>query len=545
MGARIRFLAGPRKGKRMDFDGKRTVRMGRDLDSDVRLTETNASRLHALLAWSGEMLTIEDAGSRNGVFVNGIRRRAHVLAQGDVVVLAGTVFRVDRIGEGDGAGTNVPNPASDTSDVGRACAFIPNFKTPDEYKNVVQCLLCIQEILAADRESMVGEALLALIGVMPASRLSLLGIGDDGKLRQLHAVTEDGPTTEYVGRSFARKVLASNKAILLNNADSLDPNEWGSTMRTQRVCSIMGVPIVAGGETVAVLLCDNRNRRDAFDADHVALLEFAGSALSAVFQRYKIRRLEERQAGLDQQLLAARVVQKQILSKDASDIPGDMRWMVLHEAALEVGGDFYDYRSADGLTTWVMADVCGKGVPAALVVSMLKAGCKALYPQGMTPGAFLKALHELLVDELPLGMFFTALVIAVDAAGKMTHASCGQDGALVVTREAELKHLEVTPALLGMPMGAAMNLDVIEQTVQLRPGDRVLAFTDGVTEAGESADLYGMDRLEAVLKGTLGSATKQAFWDIVTSVRNHEGPGVPRDDKTIIFGEFAPPHESA
>src|SRR5690606_38643979 len=114
---------------------------------------------------------------------------------------------------------------------------------------------------------------------------------------------------------------------------------------------------------------------------HVSVIEFAAQALGTVFQRQELRDLELRQAQADREFLAAKRVQGQIFTKKASAIAGFGAWSALYQPAFDLGGDFYDFHQDEAGLTWFVADVSGKGIPAALVVSMLKGFCKTLYPQ--------------------------------------------------------------------------------------------------------------------------------------------------------------------
>jgi serine phosphatase RsbU (regulator of sigma subunit)/pSer/pThr/pTyr-binding forkhead associated (FHA) protein len=518
------------------FSYPRDVRMGRDSANEVYLAEDNASRLHAVVRYDGSTLRVEDANSRNGVFVNGVKQTEATLAIGDVVVLASSVFRIERAPQSltlDRETTAMPTAVRTPS--GR----LPALDTCAEYHGIVDCLLRIQEILAADREDMVQESMEALFDVLPATRLSLL-IRRDGeeKLEQLHTVTRSGPSPEYVGRAFARRVLMEGRAQRIDDSEALGPKELTSTMELQKIRSTMGVPLYAGGNAVGVLMCDNLERPNAFTQEHVGLLEFAGRALQAAFQRSELRALERKQFGLEQQLIAARVVQDQIFNKNTEDIRGPLRWWVHYESALEVGGDFYDFYHADDRTLWVVADVCGKGVPAALVVSMLKAFCKGLYPQNLSPAEFAVALHDLARGEIPRDMFFTAAFLSVDADGLLTYASCGQEGVFRMYEDGQVEQLPVGGALMGMPPMDEAVRQVKDRTTQLKPKQRLLVCTDGVTEAGDPRRLFGIDRLVEAFKASAEIPGNDALHRILDVVHEHEGTKAANDDKTLVLAEF-------
>jgi serine phosphatase RsbU (regulator of sigma subunit) len=520
------FLQGSNQGDRIDLDEPRTLRVGRDPACDIRLHEDDASRLHAILKWDGETLVVEDCGSRNGVFVNGVRTVEATLRRKDLVVVAGTVLSLE-----------VPSEAGSDTTAALACPRLPELAAASDYHRVVEVLLCIQEIIAGDRDDMLERSVEALFGILPATRLSVLESLRDGGLKQIYSATEGGPVAEYVGRSFAEHVLAKGEAVLANDASSLEPKDWGSTMRGQNVLSAMGAPVHSGGRPAAVLICDNLEKKDAFGKEHLDFLEFAARGLEAIFQRRDMREMQRRQVVVDRQLTAATLVQRQILNRDPSSISGLTRWRVHHRPALEVGGDFFDFHHEGGTTMWVLADVSGKGVPAALVVSMLRAFCKTLYPKALEPAAFLNALNHLATGELSPGMFFTALAMRVDAEGTLLHAAAGQDGALIARASGSCEQLPMSPALLGMPGLPEDKFHIDQHERKLRPGDRVMVCTDGVTEAGPSDDLFGTERALDVLCRTMPLTIEGALTEIVSAVLDYEVAPEPKDDITVIIGQ--------
>ena len=535
MAIRIQFLRGSNQGESLALGAARTFSIGRDPECDILLEEEDASRRHAVLTWDRKTLSIEDSGSRNGLYVNGERVHKATLKVKDVVVIADTVFVVETSSRRPG--TAVIERWGKGQDAPSACPALPELGTVADYHRIVQCLLCIQEIIAADRDDILERSVEALFAILPATRLSILALTPGKELKQLYSATEDGPVADYVGRSFAERAIARNAAILANEADTLPTDEWGSTMRGQSVRAAMAAPIYSGERPVAVLVCDNLENPNAFGTDHLGFLEFAARGLEAVFQRRDMREMEKRQVTVDRQLTAATVVQRQILKGDPKTIPGLTTWRVHHKAALEVGGDFYDFHHANGTTIWVLADVSGKGVPAALVVSMLRAFCKTLYPKDLEPAVFLKALSDLAIGELTPGMFFTALAMSVDPAGRLLHAAAGQDGALIARADGGAEQLPISPALLGMPGLPEERLKIVQHERQLGPGDRVMACTDGVTEAGPPGDMFGARRTLEALQRTMHLTVEGALAEIVAAVRSHQGGPEQKDDITVIMGQ--------
>jgi sigma-B regulation protein RsbU (phosphoserine phosphatase) len=288
---------------------------------------------------------------------------------------------------------------------------------------------------------------------------------------------------------------------------------------------------------VGVLLCDNLDEPGRLGAAHLRLMEFAAEALSHVFQRHDMRRLETAQAHAAQEFLAARRVQEQIFTKDISALQGPLRWSVLYQPALALGGDFYDVNQDAAGTTWVVADVSGKGVPAALVVSLLKAFCKCLYPRNLSPRLLLLELDQLLRGEIPATMFLTIVVIHVDQAGTMVSSAVGHPPILVARRDGRIEALEGTQGMLCMWPHALLEERITERRSSLEEGDRVFLFTDGLIEAMDpSGALYELERVAAQLAATRTAAPDACLRRILDDVVAFAAGATWNDDITMVIG---------
>jgi sigma-B regulation protein RsbU (phosphoserine phosphatase) len=346
-----------------------------------------------------------------------------------------------------------------------------------------------------------------------------------------------------MSKTFARRVLQEGKGILIQDARSLDSAEWGSTMQQQEVRCILGIPVWNKGRPIGILLCDNLEEPDILRDIHVRTLEFFGKALETVFQRDELRALEESQAQTERAFLAARRVQKQIFTKRPSSAMGGMQWAFRFRPALEVGGDFYDFHEAPDHTYWIVADVTGKGVSAALVVSMLKGFCKILFPRNLSPREMLIELNSLLQGELPPEMFLTAIVTKVDPDGVLVHANAGHNPAFVARRDEGGEVAFHSLKSVGVPLGVLDDEEFRDkigmETFKLERGDKVCLYTDGVTEAGgPDGAFFGEKGLLASFEEVLDENVEAAVQRIYNRIEEYQGPERQHDDITIVLGQY-------
>jgi serine phosphatase RsbU (regulator of sigma subunit) len=168
------------------------------------------------------------------------------------------------------------------------------------------------------------------------------------------------------------------------------------------------------------------------------------------------------------------------------------------QPAREVGGDFYDFLPfADGLIGLVVGDVTGKGVPSALLMASTRSLIRSVARQHSAPSTILREVNDLLDQEMPLGMFVTCLVSLLDPqTGWLRFANAGHT--LPLRRSADkVQELRAT----GMPLGIFPAQEYDEVAVQLTPGDALLFYSDGISEAhGPARAMYGTARLAEVVR---------------------------------------------
>lgn len=542
-GCSFRVLMGDMKGTVLPIDFQQEVTFGRDPRCDICLPESNTSRRHASLEWDDHQPVMRDLGSRNGVFVNGTQIERATLHHFDTVVIGDHVLRFEEdAGAPSGAFQMLTLPEDAERDQGSSSAALPALASYDEYAKLFSALLSIQRILSRDADDSIPRALDALFRVMPATRLSLLEVDDNQELHQSYTITPQGPTEDYIGRSFAQRVLNENRPIKMEEIDSsVSAEQWSTTLQEQNVRSILGVPVERNDHPVAVLLCDNQREPGALRDHHLEILTYLAKSLEQVFERESFRELRREQIQHDQQVTAARRVQEQLFTKDTTPRFENSEWCAFYQPALQLGGDFYDYhRCADGSCLWMAVDVSGKGLSASLVVSMIKAFSRTLMDDDIHPVPFLIGLDRLLSPEMPPTMFITAAAWRLTPDGALDHAAIGHPPFLLQRRDGGTEYLHGTKGVIGL--GGVFDLAQIlsANRTQLAPGDRLCCFSDGVLDAGLDhlgRGGFGEDGIEQALCGTAGMPLMAALTHIQQRLREHQGRRPQYDDITLILGQ--------
>jgi sigma-B regulation protein RsbU (phosphoserine phosphatase) len=262
--------------------------------------------------------------------------------------------------------------------------------------------------------------------------------------------------------------------------------------------------------------------------------------LGFVINRYarnerKLLKASEEQARIGGELaVASRIQQEMLPTVFPSYVYGTL------EPAREVGGDVFDFYTRDGKLFFCVGDVSGKGVPAAMLVSMSHALFRMVSKKEESPSRILQALNVELCRGNDSNMFMTYFVACLDLySGELSYASAGHDRPFVLSNG-----VSQLPAKSNLPLGVFPNTHFEEQVCKLEPGATLLLYTDGLTEAKNIArQEYGRKGIQAFLESFV-SGENQSLDYLVSSLSEsaHQfaGEAPQSDDLTILAVRFNP-----
>jgi len=203
--------------------------------------------------------------------------------------------------------------------------------------------------------------------------------------------------------------------------------------------------------------------------------------------------------------------------------------------AKEVGGDFYDFFMIDDQHLgMVIADVSGKGIPAALFMVITKTLLKNAAQQGLPVNQILETVNNQLVQNNEENMFVTVFISILDIpTGTLKYSSAGHNPPYVLKSNGTPELLNVSPRLM---LAAYPDITYDQHQTTLSIGDSLILYTDGVTEAmNQKGDLFGEPRLETALKTSTPGSARQTLDTIFTAVRTFESGTTPTDDLTLLI----------
>jgi len=244
---------------------------------------------------------------------------------------------------------------------------------------------------------------------------------------------------------------------------------------------------------------------------------------------YRVQR--ERDA-LQHELTVARMVQRQLLPRQAPDVAG-LELSGVCRQAIGVGGDYYDYvELEDGRVGLVIADVSGKGVSAALLMASLQASARSLFLTTADPGTLNARLNDALFRVSSERHYATAFVASYDPeTRRLAYSRAGHLPPLVIRRDDAIECLEG-----GMPIGMLAGSTYDTGTMTLARGDLVALFTDGVSETASPDDEhFGPERLADLLRTHRKMPLEELVQMVLDALVRWSGPVAAHDDVTLVL----------
>jgi sigma-B regulation protein RsbU (phosphoserine phosphatase) len=331
--------------------------------------------------------------------------------------------------------------------------------------------------------------------------------------------------------------------VLLNIPDAYaDPRfNPGFDKETKfRTRSILCAPMVArNGRLMGVLQALNKAGGGAFSAeDEELLLAFASHAAIAIDRAQLVEAFVDKQR-IEESLRLAHDIQMGMLPRSFPEKPG-LRTFAKLLPARSVGGDLYDVVDFGDRIFFVVGDVSGKGIPAALFMAVTKTLFRASAETERSPDAVIARVNRELSRDNERSMFVTAFVGCLDVeSGELRFSNAGHNPPYRVTGGGAIS--EVLGAH-GMAMGILEEFPYTTESLKLDAGDSLFLFTDGVVEAlNDRQDQFGTQRLTAFLGASATQAPDQVVNGILTELTAFVGAVPQFDDIAVLSLRFSDP----
>jgi serine phosphatase RsbU (regulator of sigma subunit)/pSer/pThr/pTyr-binding forkhead associated (FHA) protein len=508
-------------------------RIGRSAASDLQLAGPSISRDHAHISRVSDEYVLQDRHSKFGTFVNGVPVTECTLRHGD------------RIEFGQRSGTAltflVTDEAADThgrssvsGDLGQLGGILEALREIG-----AECVLDQVLALVLDKAiDLTGEARGVLLLANEAGALEIVAARQAGG----RALPSAGLA---IGRTIPERVFASGSEEIATYLPGLPDAGGHERTIAQGIVNVICTPLrlvrfVDSGDasppavTIGVLYLDSRERgRLPSDTTRSALQALAREAAVAIVNARLYREALEK-ARTDQELRMAAALQQALLPparKHAGFFEADGTSVPCRA----VGGDFFDYMDLPGGRFGVaLGDVAGKGPAAALLTAVLQGIVSALGTLDGDVGDMAGRANAALAGRPLDARFATAVFASLAPDGTLEYCNAGHNPPFLV-RARDVTRLTAG----GLILGPFQDATYMSEAVRLDPGDTIVLFSDGVSEAaGPDGREYGDDRIRAVCEATRGASPGEIVQALLASVREFTR-GVPQqDDLTVVVVRY-------
>ena len=357
-----------------------------------------------------------------------------------------------------------------------------------------------------------------------------------------HVLASRGVTGEKLARddsystTIVNQVIESRQPLLTNNAMFDNRITPGQSIIMRGLRAILCAPMMVHERLIGVVYVDTAMRSGTFtEADRDLLMAVAGQAGIAI-ENARLYLVAVEKGRMQRELQMAAEIQEGLLPHRMPDTPGyDLA--VGWQAAREVAGDFYDVFSLkDGNFGVVIADVSDKGAPAALFMAVARTFIRSHANYGLSPLETLSMTNENILEDAENGMFVTVYHSVFSPNGASINVNAGHNPPLL--------YRHATHEVFFMPQGGRAigwfpDNPLREVETRLEPGDLIVYYTDGLTDAENfSGDYFGETRLAQAVVEVGGKAAQAVLDHIVNSVNTFCDGNAPFDDLTLVVVHY-------
>lgn len=522
------------------LDANLTV--GRSLDVEISYPdEPGLSRAHAAFEVDNGRELVRDLGSLNGTFVNGERIEAPTeLAPGDVVKIAGLVIGFERPQDkptdpvrfetqpesgfqGAEQVTNLQTilhrSSSSTGSVGAV----------DGRRLVAEALLRVGRELARTQplEELFQTILQVAITAVGAERGALITLQDGEPVVQSHAGGE-----LRISHRVRDRVLEDKDSLIIRDV-RVDPG-WEShqSLVAQGIRSVMAAPLQTDDEVIGMLYVDSSGAGRKFDVQDLELLTVMANVAAIRIERERLVEAHRASELLEAELRRAEEIQRQCLPDQPPFLEG-FDLAASTQPCYTIGGDYYDFLPAqDGRLAVVLADVAGKGLSAALLMMNLQARVQVLATAFDDPAVAVARLNEMLLPVCPSSRFVTLVFGYLDpVSGEFRYTNAGHEPPLLLRRSGAVELLTAGGPVVGMLPDLAYETG----SCFLEPGDAVVMFSDGLSEArGPRGEEFGADRIAEAFRSSGDVSAAVKLRALGARVGEWLGDSSFHDDMTVV-----------
>jgi len=518
--------------------------LGRAPNNDLCFHEdAGLSRNHLAFEKSGSSWAVVDLGSRNGTKVNGVAVAARrILLTGDRVA-AGSLLMEYKSEELD-RGSSVEFIDSPL-EIAAGATVIANL---DNIMRAGKALVSTQSGGSSSGAARVHPLIRAgqeLAGHRPLSELfpiiMNLAVEAVGATRGVLLILENGvlETRAAKGEGFKisntvrEQVLDKKESLLVRDVRLDEMLRAQASIVAQAVRSMMAVPLQTKDTVLGLIYVDSPHMVRPFTAEDLNLLTVMANIAAIRIEHARLLEVEKHDLLIARDMQQAADIQKSLLPGGAPSIDG-LDVACFTEACRSVGGDYYDFfLRADGKQVFLVGDVAGKGMPAALLMTSLQARVQVLLEEKLEMAALVTRLNSSIVTSCPGNRFITFFICEIDpATGEVAYCNAGHNPPFLVRSDGKVARLDDG----GPVLGVLPKYLFTQHTCRMEDGDVLMMYTDGVTEAEKTGtdEEFGEARLLKLVQDNHACPVVEMVELLTREVAAFAGSVTASDDFTAV-----------
>jgi len=537
-----------RSAEKVPLSRLRTT-IGRSARSDVCIPDAFASRLHAEVRQEGDGFWLQDLGSANGTRYDGAPVKALIpLISGGEIQIGETTLVFDDERLNILSGSTLIADHTSALDPSQTISFqskkIPTTELlKGQFSSRTELLGLISKVgvallSARGLDETLNQVASLVFEAVPAERCVIMLRDEDNvgdmKIRVARVRGKDETIEEVrISRTVMDEVLKNGKSVLTADAQH-DPRFASQTMVLSGVRSVLAVPLSVDERNIfGLIYADSPTYEATFSEEHLNILTTLASVASIRVENATL--LEERieRERMEHELELATEIQQRFQPAGPPIVEG-YEFQGISFSCYEIGGDYYDFiERHDGRMLIALGDVSGKGTAAALLMSSLHAAIHAQVSAKSSLDETISSVNQYLADNTPANRFVTLFAAELDPKnGALRYINAGHNPPLIGRVDGTIVQLSSG----GFPLGIMPGAEFEVGETHLNPGESLVVYSDGVSEANNIRDEeFGLDRLAEVVRNNL-KASAAGMRDKVESALSAFTMTAPaNDDITLVI----------
>src|SRR6267378_465284 len=525
---------------------------GAETGNHLQLSDRRISRTCAAIVVEANKHYIEDRGQRRGLFVNVQKVESRELQDGDIISFGvEDSYEIIYRSAAHAAEQSIPNLLTRMEHITGSDIVASAGARLSKLDQLLAATALLHSQLPLDE--VLGMMLDHAVSVMDADRGVLLEADDKGALHVRLARRSGGlrlpPESLAPSQTAIQLALRKREAVITEDLAQAEMDlQAAQSIVAQRLRAVVVIPLYAfshakttesivslqQGQFLGVLYLDSRRPAAFSKLDRQLLDAFTDQAASILDNARLVARERERQR-LEQEISIARDIQQGLLPRNFGAYP-HLSVVGCNFPCFSVGGDYFDVFSlGENRTAFLIADVSGKGLGAALLTSMLQ-GVISGMTLGTDPALLFNHLNRFLCNHAEVGRYATMFFGILDEQGALDYINAGHPSPILIRRNGNADEAFTEGSF---PVGLVPEAQYCSACVKLEPGDTLVLFSDGVTEAMDpQEELFGVPRLKQFLVGHNETPLDELQKLLLEAVENFARGASQADDLTLLLVRY-------